>query len=556
MNKTKVWTPNGYQVGPINSLVGKGESIIDYTNGTGTLVTKGKVGVDNQPSSVKQNDSNVIAGNDIDWTTGVKFSDQIAPLTAKLQMYNNIEKTTGKNYNMSSLSKQTVQLQKQQIDKAKAPLLSQMKNITDRQQIQHDIQGSVENMKKYDSGKSSSYFYSRIGNGKVPNSWLTSARLIPALTETAMLNHWLSNKPKGANIYSQNTYAPLALQTLAASRISPYPMIQAAKLADRQGMYSINKSGGYTGAQRQNARIAQNLGTQRNIANILQNAEEKNIAYRNAWAQAALQAGESDAARRQSAKQYNWETYNKAHGAKTKGIETHVANLGAMWQKYWADRIKNKQYEDTLSLYQQDLDNRKLALKRLLGGDNLGNDNLTKTKDSAPNNANSATLSKYNILNQYYTPDSLGGYKFSINNPYTYPNSLPAGQRIGRYGSMPDFMPIGDNRNRGKINTPNFNYPIMTSARMNKKPNQMMWNPNLGTITTNDDTNGYMLFDNQQDLDNFNTRMNNVRNASFDDYMPGGAYYDKGASGILFDNILPGFYANKRNRTSKYTGPI
>lgn len=556
MNKTKVWTPNGYQVGPINSLVGKGESIIDYTNGTGTLVTKGKVGVDNQPSSVKQNDSNVIAGNDIDWTTGVKFSDQIAPLTAKLQMYNNIEKTTGKNYNMSSLSKQTVQLQKQQIDKAKAPLLSQMKNITDRQQIQHDIQGSVENMKKYDSGKSSSYFYSSTGNGKVPNSWLTSARLIPALTETAMLNHWLSNKPKGANIYSQNTYAPLALQTLAASRISPYPMIQAAKLADRQGMYSINQSGGYTGAQRQNARIAQNLGTQRNIANILQNAEEKNIAYRNAWAQAALQAGESDAARRQSAKQYNWETYNKAHGAKTKGIETHVANLGAMWQKYWADRIKNKQYEDTLSLYQQDLDNRKLALKRLLGGDNLGNDNLTKTKDSAPNNTNSATSSKYNILNQYYTPDSLLGYKFSINNPYTYPNSFPASQRIGRYGAMPDFVPIGDNRNRGKINTPNFNYPIMTSARMNKIPNQMMWNPNLGTRTTNDDPNGYMLFDNQQDLDNFNTRMNNVRNASFDDYMPGGVYYDKGASGILFDNILPGFYANKRNRTSKYTGPI
>lgn len=396
MNKTKVWTPNGYQVGPINSLVGKGESIIDYTNGTGTLVTKGKVGVDNQPSSVKQNDSNVIAGNDIDWTTGVKFSDQIAPLTAKLQMYNNIEKTTGKNYNMSSLSKQTVQLQKQQIDKAKAPLLSQMKNITDRQQIQHDIQGSVENMKKYDTGKSSSYFYSRTGNGKVPNSWLTSARLIPALTETAMLNHWLSNKPKGANIYSQNTYAPLALQTLAASRISPYPMIQAAKLADRQGMYSINQSGGYTGAQRQNARIAQNLGTQRNIANILQNAEEKNIAYRNAWAQAALQTGESDAARRQSAKQYNWETYNKAHGAKTKGIETHVANLGAMWQKYWADRIKNKQYEDTLGLYQQDVDNRRLALKGLLEGNK--NTPLTSNKSTnAP-----AIKNKFDPMNLHY----------------------------------------------------------------------------------------------------------------------------------------------------------
>ena len=94
MIKQKVWTPNGYQAGPTNSMVGKGESIIDYTNGTGTLVTKGKVGVDNQPSSVRQDDRNVIAGNDIDWTNGMKFSQQIAPLTARLQMYNDIEKNT------------------------------------------------------------------------------------------------------------------------------------------------------------------------------------------------------------------------------------------------------------------------------------------------------------------------------------------------------------------------------------------------------------------------------------------------------------------------------
>lgn len=93
----KVWTPNGYQAGPVNSLVGKGESIIDYTNGTGTLVTKGKVGVDNQPSSVRRDDNNVIAGNDIDWSNGMKFSDQVAPLTVKLQMYNDIEKEQVRN---------------------------------------------------------------------------------------------------------------------------------------------------------------------------------------------------------------------------------------------------------------------------------------------------------------------------------------------------------------------------------------------------------------------------------------------------------------------------
>ena len=122
MIKQKVWTPNGYQVGPTNSMVGKGESIIDYTNGTGTLVTKGKVGVDNQPSSVRQDDRNVIAGNDIDWTNGMKFSQQIAPLTARLQMYNDIEKKANKKPSMSSLSKQTMQLQSAQLERAKAPI--------------------------------------------------------------------------------------------------------------------------------------------------------------------------------------------------------------------------------------------------------------------------------------------------------------------------------------------------------------------------------------------------------------------------------------------------
>ena len=64
-----------------------------------------------------------------------------------------------------------------------------------------------------------------------------------------------------------------------------------------------------------------------------------------------------------------------------------------------------------------------------------------------------------------------------------------------------------------------------------------------------------MMFDSQQDLNDFNTRMNNALNASLEDYMPGGAYYNKGASGILFNSgRLPGFYMNKWNRTPLYTG--
>lgn len=377
MRTQKVWTPNGYTQGPVNSLVGKGESIIDYTNGTGTLVTKGKRGIDNQPSSVEQNDNNVIAGNDVDWSNGIKFSDQVAPLTAKLQMYNNIEKRAKEN-KLDSLSKQTKQLQTTQIQQAKTPILDMMKNITDRQQMQHQIE-DYDNYIKHNCGKDK--FDKGKGPGKVPMSWLNAGHAIAAGAEGLMLSRWLRENPIMPNIYAANRYAPSALSALNKLRVDPYNQLQAINNADRTAYYRIQQNGGYTGGQRQNARIALALGNARNIADVLNNTQLQNNKYRQDWATAALSEGNQDAARRQQASQYAWDAYNRAHGAKVKGIETHLSSLAARAQKYWADRIKNKQYEDTLGLYQQDVDNRRLALKGLLEGNNtpLTSDKSTNT---------------------------------------------------------------------------------------------------------------------------------------------------------------------------------
>ena len=361
MRTQKVWTPNGYTQGPINSLVGKGESIIDYTNGTGTLVTKGKKGVDNQPSSVEQNDNNVIAGNDVDWSNGIKFSDQVAPLTAKLQMYNNIEKRV-KESKLDSLSKQTKQLQTTQIQQAKTPILGMMKNITDRQQMQHQIE-DYNNYIKHNCGKDR--FDS--GKGKVSNLMIDLGYALPALLETQMLNHWRRENPVMPNVYASNRYAPIALQTMAGNRISANPILEKLYAQDRQAAYQLANSGGYTGGQRQANRVALALGNQRNVADALMNVQEKNAAYRNAYADMAARLGDSDAQRLQQSNQYGWEAYNRAHGAKTKGIESHLSNLGLIGQKWLSQRIKNKQYEDTLDLYQQDIDNRKEALKTIYG---------------------------------------------------------------------------------------------------------------------------------------------------------------------------------------------
>ena len=456
MIKQKVWTPNGYQVGPTNSMVGKGESIIDYTNGTGTLVTKGKVGVDNQPSSVRQDDRNVIAGNDIDWTNGVKFSQQIAPLTAKLQMYNDIEKKANKKPGMSSLSKQTMQLQAAQLERAKAPILQAMKNITDRQEKQHQIEDYAAQFKancgkdRFANGKSmwegvkdSFNNWTKAGKGKVSNAMLDTGYMIPAVLEKQMLNHWMKENPLMPNIYAANRYGQSALQTLNRLRVNPYNQLQALNQNDRAAYYRMQQDGGYTGGQRQAGRVALALGNARNVADVLNNTDLQNNKYRQDWATAALAEGNQDAARRQASNQYAWEAYNRAHGAKTKGIEAHLSNLGLIGQKWLSQRIKNKQYGDVLDMYQQDLDNKNAALKAIYG---IGGDNAKSavTSGSVNNNTTPITTSgNLNILNQYYHNTPLGDV-FSLSNPYRIPQTDISMQRIpkGKYWMTPDQMPL------------------------------------------------------------------------------------------------------------------
>lgn len=539
----KVWTPNGYQSGPVNSLVGKGESIIDYTNGTGTLVTKGKVGVDNQPSSVSVNDNNVIAGNDVDWSNGMKFSDQVAPLTAKLQMYNNIEKRAGKKSELSSLSKQTMELQKNQLDRAKAPILQAMKNITDRQERQHQIEDYAAQIKhncgkdRFDNGKSlwdktkqTISSWTKSGKGKVSNITLDAGYAFPALLETQMLNHWRRENPVMPNIYAANRYAPIALQTMAGNRVSANPILEKLYAQDRQAAYQLANSGGYTGGQRQANRVALALGNQRNVADALMNVQEKNAAYRNAYAEMAARLGDSDAQRLQQSNQYGWEAYNRAHGAKTKGIETHLSNLGLIGQKWLSQRIKNKQYGDILDIYQQDVDNKKEALKTIYG---IGADNVKGT-------AASGSTSK------------------SINAPGTAPINY---KNIAPGWTPSQYSPFIGSPNITRQNT---KYdPILNTWKQvvySQTPTSIPFQSTGNTIMHHND---FVPDDSRQLTDEQRARFNSIvlhpgeqrylRSYKYgmQDVIQNPLWFLYGARP---DDRLPGFYMNKRNRTNFYTG--
>lgn len=451
-------------------------------------------------------------------------------------MYNNIEKRAGKKSELSSLSKQTMELQKNQLDRAKAPILQAMKNITDRQERQHQIEDYAAQIKhncgkdKFDSGKSFWKSYTTGGKGKVSNLMLDTGYALPALLETQMLNHWRRENPVMPNIYAANRYAPIALQTMAGNRVSANPILEKLYAQDRQAAYQLANSGGYTGGQRQANRVALALGNQRNVADALMNVQEKNAAYRNAYAEMAARLGDSDAQRLQQSNQYGWEAYNREHGAKTKGIETHLSNLGLIGQKWLSQRIKNKQYGDILDMYQQDIDNKKEALKTIYG---IGADGSKGAEASGSTNkaGGESGLSSINYRNiaPGWTPSQYSPFIGSPN--------------ITRQNTKYD--PI---LNTGK--------QVVYSQTPASIPFQSIGN----TIMHHND---FVPDDSRQLTDEQRARFNSIvlhpgEQRYLRSYKYGMQDVIQNPLWFLYgstpDDRLPGFYMNKRNRTNFYTG--
>lgn len=379
--RNKVWTPSGYQEGPFNSLVGKGESIIDYVNGTGTLVTKGQVGDDNQPSSVQTNDPNVIAGNDIDLLTGKTFASQMAPYTKILERINKGDKLREKNGKLSSLSKATQEISDREKEKF---MNTYMKPISDRQQAQH----LINNRPEYNCGKIAHF---DLGSDMF--------NLIPTVmglgNSIAQYRHWKKEPLQYHDTYAANPYEGRALSGLASLRYNPYPDLQAVSDAERRAAYT-NENSGLSAGQRYLGRTALGIGAMRNRANVLANAQQQNNAYKANYYNAALNAGLQDAQRKQNANQYGWSDYVAAHGRKTQGIETAMANAQNVMNQFVRNWNTDRINKDTMDLYRQQVDMDKTRLQSYLDDRNYYKKTKpTKLTRTSTGTVNSPTLYDY-----------------------------------------------------------------------------------------------------------------------------------------------------------------
>lgn len=340
MNR-KVWTPDGYKNGVVNSYVGRGESIIDYTNGTGTLVTKGTRGIDNQPSSVKNGDNNVIIGNDVDWTNGIRFSDQAAPFTAQLEQFNKYDKA-GRFEKKSSLSKFTKDIQDREVNKLKTPILDKLNSISYKQQLQHEIENKHPKY-KFDEGSDMPWYLrlapSAYGYLQAYNQYKT-----------------YDNEPlRYTNTYRSNPYENIALKGLSQLRYDATPAVRAARESESRSNYSINNAGGLTGAQKYLARIQNAANTQRAIADIYGTAQINNNKYKQDYYNSLMSAGEQNRSKRMQALQNDYNNYVYAHGAKYKGRDMAIANMINQINSGFSNEFKYRTFQDTLDMYRQKL---------------------------------------------------------------------------------------------------------------------------------------------------------------------------------------------------------
>lgn len=389
--KDKVWSPDGYVSGLHNSYVGKGEVIANFNSGKASVITKGKVGVDNQKSSVSENDDNIILGNDVDFTTGRTFAEQGRPYADKLHFINQSEKKVGKYGKLSSLSKNTQNLYKKQISSTKQQLLDGLKDISDRQAEQHNYENDMRQYAHFASGK-----------------WLPYMQMaMPSITGIADgIGRYISaNKQniENSDTYYRNPYAQRALQGLAGLRYDVDSELRQYANQQAYNKYAIDQQGGLTAGQKYIAKNSLYNDYMNNVAKLYANANNINNQYKAQYYDQLMKAGEAERSALTAARRYDADIYAKARAAQLN--MANQARKDALENLYRMDKrfADYKMWKDTNRIYEQDMTNKKQDVQNSL---NIARETTASNERIARmmNNSNRVVT---NPMFYGFTPNSL-----------------------------------------------------------------------------------------------------------------------------------------------------
>lgn len=383
-----VWTEDGPKPGQVHSMVGQGESIINYNIGKASLVTAGKKRHDTIPSSAQEGDDTTIAGNDTvkpmndmdlynlltssgtDLKIGESFANLVAPYTKMVEHANNIIDNINKKG-----SPATQELQKSQAEKMKLYALNKMKPITDRQQLQHEYEAAQqEGLYRADKGMDA-YSFGKRGLRKYNDAkknlnifekeamnFLPYALMAAPIIEQG--EYYRGNTPYAENPYVGNATARQALTTLGRLRADNYNQLSQAADSNRQNLYMINNLAGITPGQRLAMLTANNNNYAKLRASIAASANEENNKYKQSYASALLSEGREDAKARMQTNIVQQQNYRDAIAKWRKGIETYGINRNNLIASALQNRFKNLIAGRTLNMYQQELDNERERIAR------------------------------------------------------------------------------------------------------------------------------------------------------------------------------------------------
>lgn len=355
-----VYTSEGLQKGQPNSKVAKGETILDNINNpqetTGSLVRRGKEGVDTELANLGEN--TVVLGGQLDWRTGVSFKDQAKPYTQALEHINKKFEGKGSKYG-GVLANNTSRLQQEQVNKLKQPIVEKLQDLAQQQQYQHQVEGySEQYMVKGGKDKR----YPGFASGK-PSAWDSiipnSIGLLAAIDQ---YRDAASQDVYRPDTYAKNTYAGMALPTLAGIRLNGQEIQNQLQDQARWANYGIEQSGGLTGGQKLNAKLANYANLRKQSADSAMKLQETNNKYLSNWAENALRYGAVDAENRMKANQFDEEMFANAHAAKLQDKQMGMLNFMKFLEQLSADNAKRKQFNAMYDLYVQDraLDKEKL----------------------------------------------------------------------------------------------------------------------------------------------------------------------------------------------------
>ena len=297
-----------------NSKTEGGEIVYNKQKGTAHIIP-GKASGDNNYSSILPSDTII--------------SNKFGLASRGRNAARALESLNKKKANRGSLADKTDELIKSQATAVLDDLANEQKAYRDLGMLPQP------GMKKYK-------------NGKLSNWWIDG---LGALSSVGNLISDATQRIKRPNTYAENPYANNALAALASLRMDPYSINKQIMDQVRRSLYVNSRAGGLSASQKAYANIATGLGSLGTIAESNANNQKQNNAYKAAYAEAALNAGQADRTARMQANQWDLDYYSKAHAAKQQMVQQDIYNALAALQQGYANSWKRYSFDKMMSLY-------------------------------------------------------------------------------------------------------------------------------------------------------------------------------------------------------------